>query len=101
MEPWVRSRIQQLGAPDVPIADEELTVVEAERAGEPESAPVRRTRNRAAFVLAFRGVVALLELGAAREHLALLRRPRADLAAARTAREVRVRLVLGHELHHP
>ena len=59
------------------------------------TAPVRRTRHRHAVEALLELGDALLERRAIRQHLRLQRCPRADLAAARARREIRVGLGLG------
>src|SRR5204863_6432631 len=63
------------------------------------AAPVRGTRDLALAIGRFDLREAAVEIAAARNHGALVRRPRADLAAARARREVRIRFLFGR-LHH-
>src|SRR3954447_17002314 len=92
-------RAQPLGFPRVPVAPEKYAVVQPARPSLPEldrvrlhrvAAPERGPRHVAALEAALLLGDRLVELLAARDRAALVRRPGADLAAARALGEVAV-----------
>src|SRR5690606_39026332 len=90
------------------LPDIQLPVVQAIPSRAPEldalraqtiAAPERRTRNVPALVLPLERLVARFQLRAARQRLALSRRPRADPASPRAAGEVVVGVLRRRDAH--
>src|SRR5947209_20277102 len=105
--PVLSLRVEHLRAPAVAVARVDQPLVEAALAlvpeldalrYQPEARPVRRPRHRTIREARLDLAQPLVECARVLHRLALPRRPRAELAASRARREVRVRLLGAHRL---